>query len=620
MKNRIVAAVLIATLALSSCGKKANNDGAVNAPSATEDSQVTSPGDTQIDVSYIYEAYAGMTPEEIVDQLTLEQKAYQMVMPAIYNTNTDEMNVCDFGAILSKSQPLTYDKWQETVDDFQMAAISSDSGVPFIYGQDDVHGVNYCSGAVIFPQNIGMGAANDPELMYQVGLATADEALLCHMIWNYAPCLAQSVDPRWGRTYESYGSDLDIITDLGTGYTKGLIDGGVIACAKHYFADGNVLYGTGEESGGTARLIDRGDAILSDKEIEELLEVYQAEIDSGVQTIMISHSALNGLKMHENEEYIMKLKDEMGFEGFIASDWESIQFTSGESYEDQVVTAINSGIDMLMEVNYYDEAAQIIVEAVEDGRITQDRVDDAVRRIIKVKQEAGVIEDPFFINVKTKQSATGSDEYRALAEKAVEESLVLIKNDNDVLPIASGKKIYIMGPAADDAAVQCGGWTLDRQGPNTSEVPGATTIKEGFEEVCEEQGIEIVSDMSDADEIILVVGEETYAEWPGDTEDLQLCGSLGLEGNEGAIKKAKESGKPVVALIVAGRNVIISDYANDWDGIVMCYLPGSEGQGVANVVCGKADFKGSLPSPWYSSVDQIGTEDCWLRQGYSYEN
>ena len=215
MKNRIVAAVLIATLALSSCGKKANNDGAVNAPSVTEESQVTSPGDVQIDDSYIYEAYADMTPEEIVDQLTLEQKAYQMVMPAIYNTDTDEMEACGFGAILSKSQALTYDKWQETVDDFQMAAISSPSGIPFIYGQDDVHGVNYCSGAVIFPQNIGMGAANDPELMYQVGLATADEALLCHMIWNYAPCLAQSVDPRWGRTYESYGSDLDIITDLG---------------------------------------------------------------------------------------------------------------------------------------------------------------------------------------------------------------------------------------------------------------------------------------------------------------------------------------------------------------------------------------------------------------------
>ena len=181
------------------------------------------------------------------------------------------------------------------------------------------------------------------------------------MLWNYSPCIAQSADPRWGRTYESYGSDLETITKLSTAYTKGLIDGGLVVCAKHFFADGNAEYGTGEK-GDTEMLIDRGDARLTDSEIKELLKVYQAQIDAGVQTIMISHSSLNGVKMHENKEYIMKLKKEMGFEGFIVSDWESVQHISGSSYREQVVTSINAGIDMLMEVERFDEAKQIIRE------------------------------------------------------------------------------------------------------------------------------------------------------------------------------------------------------------------------------------------------------------------
>ena len=577
------------------------------------------------DYEYKCTEYASMSPEEIVQSLSLEQKAAQMVMPAIYNVTPDKMKDNDYGSILSTEGSIDAAYWRSVVDQYQNYALLSDAGIPYIYGQDDVHGVGYCTNAVYFPHNIGQGAANDEELAYQVGLITADEAKLCHMLWNYSPCIAQSADPRWGRTYESYGSDLETITKLSTAYTKGLIDGGLVVCAKHYFADGNVEYNTGEK-GDTDMLIDRGDARLTDDEINELLKVYQAQIDAGVQTIMISHSSLNGVKMHENKEYIMKLKNEMGFEGFIASDWESIQHISGSSYKEQVITSVNAGIDMLMEVGRFDEAKQIITDAVKSGEISEERVDDAVTRIIKVKKDEGLFEDPFLQKMETKQHETGSLEYRKVAEKVVEKSLVLLKNDSDVLPIKEGAKVYITGPAADHASAQCGGWTIEWNGSSEKDIEGVTTIQDAFERYADDYGIEIITDKKkaqDADVVLLCVGEKAYAEWNGDTEDLALCGELGLSGNKEAIDEVKSLNKPTVTCIIAGRNVIIDSQAYDaWDSVVMCYLPGSEGKGISDVLCGCTDFTGRLPSPWYGSIDEIGTEKSFLERGYglSYGN
>ena len=563
--------------------------------------------------------YASMRPEEIVASLSLEQKAAQMVMPAVYNVNPDQMKKNDYGSILSTVGSIDAASWRSVVDEYQNAALLSDAGIPYLYGQDDVHGVNYCLNAVYFPHNIGQGAANDEELAYLVGLITADEAKLCHMLWNYSPCIAQSEDPRWGRTYESYGSDLETITKLSVAYTKGLIDGGLVVCAKHYLADGNVAYNTGEK-GDPAMLIDRGDAKLSDDEINAILKVYQSQIDAGVQTIMISHSSLNGVKMHENKAYIMKLKDEMGFEGFIVSDWESVQHISGSSYREQVITSINAGIDMLMEVERFDEAKQIIIDAVKNGEISEERLNDAITRIIKVKKEAGQFEDPFLEKAVTKQKETGSSEYRKIAEKLVEKSLVLLKNDSDVLPLKEGTKVYITGPAADDASVQCGGWTIEWNGPSQKKIAGVTTIRNAFERYAKEYGITVITDRrkaQNADVVLLCVGEQAYAEWNGDTADLELCGALGLPDNTKAIEEAKKLGKPIVACIIAGRNVIINpkDF-DDWDSVVMCYLPGSEGKGISDVLCGCANFTGKLSSPWYGSIDQIDTDESFLERGY----
>ena len=566
-----------------------------------------------------YKNYASMTAEQILAQLSLEEKANQMALPEIRVVTDDNMKQHCYGGVLSKVEPLTSSQWRTTIDNIQKDSIESATGIPIIYGQDEVHGVYACLNAVVFPHNINAGAANDKELMYRVGQITADEAKLCHMLWTYSPCVAQSVDPRWGRTYESYGSDLGRITELSTSFTKGMKDGGLIVCAKHFFADGNVGYGTGEQ-GDIKMIIDRGDATLTDAQIDELLKVYKAQIEAGAQTIMISHSAVNGVKMHENKKYIEKLKNELGFKGFIVSDWNSVQNTSADTYEQQIINSVNAGIDMFMEVDTADEVVSTIVKAVNDGKISQERIDDAALRIIKVKKDAGVFDDPMFEKLQTKQTEVGSDEYRKVAQELVEKSLVLVKNDNKVLPLKKGAKVYITGPAADHAQAQCGGWTLEWNASPEKDIAGATTILGGFEKLAQQYGITVITDKSkasEADVVIVCVGEQSYAEWYGDTEDLKLCGSHGLEGNAEAIKEAKDLGKPTVACIIAGRNVILDEAdVKGWDGIVMCYLPGSEGQGVANVLCGGAKFTGTLPSPWYSDLKQIGTKDCWLKQGY----
>ncbi len=605
MKKQIALFATLLMLTTTACHENAGTN-----PSAT--------GSASMDDTFRCEEYAKKSAQEICGQLTLEQKAAQMVQPAVYNVTKAQMQKNCYGSILSKMGSISDQEWRGLVQQYQLGALMSEAGIPFLYGQDDVHGVNYCSNAVYFPHNIGIGAANDPTLTYQMGLAVADEAKLCNMLWNFAPCVAQSADPRWGRTYESYGADLDNITKLSTAFTKGLVDGGMVACAKHFFGDGNVAYGSGEDSD-VNRLMDRGDAQLSEREIDALLAVYQAQIDAGVQTIMVSHSALNGVKMHENAEALKRLKQDMHFKGFIVSDWDSIQNTSPTSYQEQVVTAVNAGIDMLMEVDKFEQARQCIIRAVESGDITEERLNDAVTRILQVKLDAGIFADPLCRNLQTVQTKAGSDTYRQLAEQLVEKSLVLLKNEEAVLPLKSGTKVYITGPAADHPQAQCGGWTIDWNESPSRYISGVTTIEKGFAEKAEEFGITLITDAAqaeDADVVLLVVGEQAYAEWNGDTEDLALCGELGLDGNQAAIEEAKALDKPTVCCVVAGRQVLLGDDYEEWDGVVMCYLPGSEGQGVADVLCGKSDFSGQLPSPWYGTVDEIGTGECWLPQGY----
>ena len=567
--------------------------------------------------------FTGKTADDILAELTLEQKIWQMIQPAVYTTDPDIMKQCDFGSVLSKydDEFLSDTEWKELIGKYQEAALSSEAGIPFIYGQDDVHGVNYCRGAVIFPHNIGLGAANDEDLMYEIGAATADEAKLSGMLWNFAPCVAVSTDPRWGRTYESYSSDPEIVGSLGTAYVRGLKDNGIAACGKHFFADGSETWGTGEEG----MLIDRGDAVLSDEEVDALLGVYKRLIDAGVPSIMISHGSVGGVKMHENAKYIKVLRDELGFDGMIVSDWESIHNISGSSFTEQMANSINAGVDMLMEPYQYYETFDAVMEGVNSGLIPEERIDDAVRRILQFKIDTGVLDDPLQQSLETAQSSCGSAEYRALAQRAVEETLVLLKNEGSVLPLKDGMSVYVTGPAADNIPAQCGGWT---QSWNAATMPieGAVSILDGLRECAKAHNITVITDpskASEADVTLLFVGEEPYAEWNGDSADISITGALALPENGSAIEEAQrlrtENGIPTVACIVAGRQVIISEQLDGWDAAVMCYLPGSEGQGVANVLTGQAAFTGKLPMPWYEDVSQIGTEACLFPVGYGMD-
>ena len=593
-------------------------ESAASIPAESEITQETAGSDHEIDLT----RFEGMTAEEITASLTLEQKAYQMVQPNLTEVDPEDMRDHDYGSVLSHyDDPFSTSEWDSVIDELQEGALSSEAGIPYIYGQDAVHGVNFASDTVIFPHNINIGATRDTEGARLMGLAVGGDILRTNMLWNFAPCVAVAKDPRWGRTYESYSSEPEIVSELAQAYTEGLVEAGVVACPKHFLGEGYVLYGTGEGD----RLIDRGDSPMTPEEIEANLAIYQAQIDAGAQSIMLSHSSVNGVKMHANAELISRLRDDLGFEGVILSDWESIHNIPGESLEEQVITCINAGCDMLMEPYAYQECVDIIIEAANDGRISMERIDEAATRIIQLKMDAGLFEDPYLDNVEPVELEESTYD---LALRLAEESIVPLK-DEAGLVIPDGSSIFVLGPAADDTGVMCGGWTYTWTGMADSDiggndfVPGCTTILEGLEEQADEHNWTIVTDrdqLMNCDYIILAVGEYPYAEWTGDTEDLSVTGALGLDA-EADISLAAASDIPTITLIVAGRNVIITDYMQDWDSILMCYLPGSTGgTAIAALLSGEAEYTGTLPMPYYESVEGIERGEYLYPVGYSCVN
>ena len=557
----------------------------------------------------------------LMGKMSLQQKICQMLQGAgCYVTYGSEREYC-FGSILNGGNSYMRDAatWKSFADGYQQAAMSSPLPIPCMYGLDAVHGHNNVQDAVIFPHNIGIGAANDEALTYKMGAAAAEEMKATDVFWSFSPCLAVDSDPRWGRTYESYSSDPDTVAKLGAAFAKGMLDHGVMPTAKHFIGDGSVVYGTGEGN----NLIDRGDAKLSDASLEKLLKPYRALLNEGVKVVMASHSSVNGVKMHANKHLLTDvLKGEMKFDGFVVSDWESVENIPGASLEDKLASAINAGIDMLMQPENCPECLQLITDAVKKGAIPQARIDDAVKRILTVKYGMGLFDDPMGKNKKREVTDVGSQKYRDIARQLVEESLVLVKNDGKILPFKKGTNIFVTGPAADNIGVQCGGWTVQWAGgidQNGQRVTKGTTILEGLKALSKEYGLNVITDEKDApkaDVTLLCVGEKPYSEWEGDTKDMSLTGALGLDGAAGSIALAEKLGKPTVTLIVAGREVLINGYINNWDSVVMCYLPGSEGQGVANVLTGKAGFKGKLSMPWYRTLNSIGTDDTLFEKGF----
>jgi len=563
---------------------------------------------------------------DLLSRMTLAEKAGQMVQGVIGSVTSADMVVYGLGSVLSGGGAAPGDNsikaWQSMVNGYQTGAMDTHLQIPFLYGIDSVHGHNTVYGAVIYPQNIGLGAADDPALMYEMGAAVAEEMKLTHTLWNFSPCVAVAQDPRWGRVYESYSSDPLIVSSLAEAYLNGQTDHGILATAKHYAGDGGTAYGTGESS-----LLDRGDTQLTEEQFRAIhLMPYKTLVDAGIKVIMASFSSYNGTKMTENKYYLTDvLKNEFGFKGFIVSDWEATAGLSGDTFSQNVANAVNAGVDMLMEPYKYSDACKAIIDGVNDGKISLERVDDAVSRILTVKFDMGLFEDPYMEKLTTEVDTLGSTGYREIAKKLVEESLVLLKNQDSILPLKTGQKIFAAGPALNDIGVQCGGWTKTWQGltdeANSSKITEGTTILEGFVSYAAANNMEIITDPARADEadvVILAVGEIPYAEFEGDCADISLTGTTGLAGNADAISMVYSLHKPTVTLIVAGRQVMIDEYIDNWDAVVMCYLPGTEGDGIASVLAGESDFTGTLPMPWYSNVSEIGKADADLlfEKGY----
>lgn len=556
----------------------------------------------------------------LLSEMTIEEKVGQMLQGGRDVVDGTAVTKFGLGSVLSGGGSFpgnnTVQDWQTMILTYQRAAQKTDKQIPILYGIDAVHGVGLVKNAVVYPHNIGLGAANDEKLVYEMGAAVAEEMKLLGVLWNFSPCVAISSDPRWGRTYESYSSDTSIVTTLADAYIKGQRDHGIIASAKHYVADGSTVYGTGEGD----FLIDRGDVVKSEEELRNSdLIPYKKLVESGVKIIMASFSSYQGVKMHEHKYLLTDvLKEEFGFKGFVVSDWEAVSGLSGNSYDDKIALAINAGIDMLMEPFSYEEAISAIIKGAKNGVIPMSRIDDAVSRILTVKFDMGLFDDPYMKKVTYETKEVGSDKYRSLAKELVEKSLVLLKNDNNTLPLKKGQKILVVGPAADNMGLQCGGWGLSWQGDLDTlgnKTTKGTTLLEGLKDYDKEMEIEFITDRSranEADLCILAIGEIPYAEFEGDTKDLSIVGELAHPDNKEAIQYVSSLNIPTVTLLVTGRNTIITEYMNDWDSIVMCYLPGSEGDGVASVLVGEKPFHGKLPMPYYKNVADIGKENIEL--------
>ncbi len=541
--------------------------------------------------------------EEILSGLTLREKAAQMVQAERANITVAQVMEHGIGSILSGggSHPNGYDstidEWYLMYNNYQTAALASSSGIPLIYGIDSVHGNNNLYKATIFPHNIGLGAANDSDLMYRIGAATAKETLALGITWTFAPALSVVQDIRWGRTYEGYSENTIIQDNLSYAMITGLQDNGVSASAKHYLGDGGT-------SGGQ----DQGNVILSESEIRRIhLQPYYEAIRAKTDTIMISYSSINGIKMHGSEYWITEvLKEELGFKGFIISDYEAIHQLPG-SFRQQVTASINAGIDMLMEPIRWEDTIDAIVDATLDGDIEIERVNDAVRRILQIKYKRGLLEDPFN---RYDEDVVYNEEHELLAREAVRKSLVLLKNSGLSLPLDKDEKIYITGPGSNNVGLQCGGWTRFWQGVADADMSVGTSIYEGIEDVLVSMGGTIVGSISEADTVIVVLAETPYAEFNGDSTVLTLTEGKSHPANTAALAEAltaHNQGKNVVGILISGRPLLFENYLDRFDSFIAAWLPGTEGgSGISDVLFGDYNFTGVLSFTWPQNSSQFG--------------
>ena len=570
--------------------------------------------DTQpVEKTAIYKNKSYSTGERVKDligRMQMDEKIGQIIQVARDSKDSNEISKYNVGSILSGGGSTPKDNspqgWTEMIKGYQKSAADTRLGIPIIYGVDAVHGHDIVQDAVVFPHNIGLGAANDTELMKNIASVTAEEMLSTGTTYNFGPCVAVPKDLRWGRYYEGYSENLELVKKLSSVYIKQLQSYGIAATAKHFIADGATMWGTGD----SGYKIDQGNAIIKeDKLFKEELLPYEEAVKSGVKSVMVSFSSINGIKNHSNKHLITDvLKGSLGFKGIVISDWEGVHQINASNFNDQVVIAVNAGIDMMMEQTKWKETYDALKTGVEDGKISKERIDDAVTRILTVKFDLGLFENNLG-NSSLIKNKFNSVEHKKVAETAVIESMVLLKN-NGILPLKKNSKIFITGPGANSVGIQCGGWTIDWQGNQRQ--PSGVTILEGFEKISKENGGTIITDIEkakDADVTVVVIGEESYAEGKGDDGTLGLGDGMALVENIKSLNDAKKLNKPIVTIMVSGRPRIISENLTGWSAFVEAWLPGSEGEGVAEVIYGDANFKGKLPVTWPKSNKNLPVKE-----------
>lgn len=566
--------------------------------------------------------------DELLAAMSLEQKIGQIIQADIGSVTPDDVYRYHLGAVLNggNSDPgglynAPAKDWLAAADAFYAASMKPHGKlprIPVIWGSDAVHGHNNVVGATLFPHNIGLGAARNPDLVRRIGAATAIEMRVTGLDWTFAPTLAVVRDDRWGRTYEGFGETPEIATS----YAAPLIEGlqgkigdtdwlrgpHIIATAKHFLGDGGT-------SGGK----DQGDAQMPEAQLRDLFSPpYLPALDAGVQSVMVSFSSWNGVKMHGNRSLLTGvMKERWNFDGFLVGDWNGHGQVAGCTMTDCAQSAI-AGLDMYMAPDSWKELYRTTLAHARDGTLPAARLDDAVRRILRVKVRAGLFEagKPSARPYGGQFELLGGKDHRALAREAVRESLVLLKNAGGLLPLKAGGHILVAGDGADNLTKQTGGWTLSWQGTGTkrSDFPNAQSIWEGIDEAVKAAGGVAALSVDGSyvrkpDVAIVVFGEDPYAEFQGDRPDVGYDDA----GNLALLRSLKAAGVPTVAVFLSGRAMWANPFLNASDAFVAAWLPGSEGGGVADILFGKADFRGKLPYSWPESSDQtavnVGDKD-----------
>ncbi|MEU8629350.1 glycoside hydrolase family 3 N-terminal domain-containing protein [Streptomyces sp. NPDC048669] len=557
---------------------------------------------------------------DLLARMSPAEKAGQMTQ-AERNALTSQGDIAgyDLGSLLSGGgsvpTPNTPQAWAKMVDSYQLRAQATRFQIPLIYGVDAVHGHNNVVGSTIMPHNVGLGATRDPKTVEKTGAVTASEVRATGVPWDFAPCLCVSRDERWGRSYESYGEDPALVESLETVIQgmQGAASGKdldrsdkVLATAKHFVGDGGTEYGSSTTG---SYPIDQGVTKVTRQELEAVhLAPFGEAVKRGIGTVMPSYSSLDiigddkgPVKMHADAEMINGvLKDRMGFEGFVISDWQAIDQIPGD-YASDVRTSVNAGLDMIMVPTAYKEFTRTLQDEVTAGRVPQARIDDAVSRILTQKFRLGLFEKPYADTGNL--GKVGSAGHRAVAREAAAKSQVLLKNDGGVLPLKSSQKVYVAGSNADDIGNQAGGWTVSWQGSSGDITPGTTILSAMKKDAASVTYSKDASAATDGYDVgVVVVGETPYAEGVGDVgngHDLELSAA-----DKAAVDKVCAAMKCAV-LIVSGRPQLIGDRLDGIDALVASWLPGTEGDGVADVLYGKRAFTGQLPVTWPKSESQL---------------